>query len=292
MGGDDASCLNLNRATNPSVLGVNATELEGRFQFQTKTGNVDKANPWLSLKKSLPGNVVPAFADQTVIQWGLGMKTGDTLLYQNESGDTLRLKLTGGLLPSVFQGYILIDQTHFLRNYPSHSGSSVFLVDSHDEKTREEMSNIYRDNGIEIISAAEKLAGFNTVTNTYISIFMALGILALAIGTIGLSIVVARTLLERRREMAVMLAIGFLKKNLVSQLVGEYFILLISALGIGMMAAFISLTPMILSGSSPVPVGLMFVIFDGIMLNGFLWIGGLSVGLIQPGKLLPALNDE
>jgi len=47
-----------------------------------------------------------------------------------------------------------------------------------------------------------------------------------------------------------------------------------------------------LSGSSPVPVGLMFVIFAGIMLNGFLWIGGLSVGLIQPGKLLPALNDE
>jgi putative ABC transport system permease protein len=292
MGGDDASCLNLNRTTNPSVLAVDAGEMEGRFDFQTITGNVDKANPWLSLKKSLPGNVVPAFADQTVIQWGLGMKAGDTLLYQNENGDTLRLKLTGGLLPSVLQGYILIDQTHFLRNYPSHSGSSVFLVDSHDEKVREEMSSIYRDNGIEIISATEKLAGFNSVTNTYISIFMALGILALAIGTIGLSIVVARTLLERRREMAIMLAIGFLKKSLAFQLVAEYSFLLITALGIGLMAALISLSPLILSGNSPVPAGLVFLVFAGIMLNGLFWIGGLAIGLIHPVKLLPALNDE
>jgi len=292
MKGDDASCLNLNRAANPSILGVDAGELEGRFDFQTKTSQFDNQSPWLSLKKSLPGNVIPAFADQTVIQWGLGMKPGDTLLYQSENGEPVRLKLIGGLLPSVFQGYILIDQTHFLRHFPSHSGSSVFLIDSHTEKVREEMSSIYRDNGIEILPAPEKLAGFNSVTNTYISIFIALGILALALGTVGLSIIVARTLLERRREMAVMLAVGFLKRSLVFQLVTEYLILLSAALGIGLMAALISLSPLILSGFSPVPTGFLFLVFLGIMVNGLFWIGGLAISLIQTRKLLPALNDE
>jgi putative ABC transport system permease protein len=292
MNGDDASCLNLNRAANPSILGADASELEGRFDFQTKTSLVDNLSPWLSLTKSLPGNVIPAFADQTVIQWGLGLKPGDTLRYQSETGEPMQLKLIGGLLPSVFQGYILIDKSQFQRHFPSHSGSSVFLIDSRSEKVRDEMSSIYRDNGMEILPATEKLAGFNSVTNTYISIFIALGILALALGTIGLSIIVARTLLERRREMAIMLAIGFLKKNLVFQLVTEYSILLATALGIGLMAALISLLPLILTGFSPVPPGFLILVFLVIMVNGLFWIGGLAIGLIRPGKLLPALNDE
>ncbi len=90
VAGDDASCLNLNRIENPPILGFDAANLSGRFSFVTHTAELDQANPWLSLKQTLPGGVIPAIADQTVIQWGLMMKMGDTLLYQTENGDTLQ----------------------------------------------------------------------------------------------------------------------------------------------------------------------------------------------------------
>lgn len=86
IAGDDASCLNLNKIENPVILGFDAEALRGRFTFSTHTPELDRSDPWMSLKKQLPGGLVPAIADQTVIQWGLMMKVGDTLLYQQETG--------------------------------------------------------------------------------------------------------------------------------------------------------------------------------------------------------------
>ena len=127
--GDDASCLNLNRISNPMVLGSDPSLLDGRFSFVSKSDELDEQHPWLSLNQDL-GEAIPAIADQTVIQWGLGKKVGDTLLYQNQTGDTLYLKLIGGLAGSVFQGNILISETNFLEHFPSSSGSSFFLIET------------------------------------------------------------------------------------------------------------------------------------------------------------------
>jgi len=99
--GDDASCLNLNRVSNPVLLGVDPKFMKGRFSFVASTPDLDPAKPWGSLEKELEGGLIPAIADQTVIQWGLGKKAGDTLYYQSETGDTLRIKLIGGIAPSV-----------------------------------------------------------------------------------------------------------------------------------------------------------------------------------------------
>jgi putative ABC transport system permease protein len=88
---------------------------------------LDAEDPWTALGEPLEDGSIPAIADQTVIQWGLGKKVGDELLYQNEKGDTLRLRLIAGTTPSIFQGYVIISNEHFLKNYPSSSGSYVFL---------------------------------------------------------------------------------------------------------------------------------------------------------------------
>ena len=69
-------CLNLNRVLSPVLLGVDPAGLEGRFSFVSGTAELDETNPWESLDTILPGGVVPAIADQTVIQWGLGKKAG------------------------------------------------------------------------------------------------------------------------------------------------------------------------------------------------------------------------
>ncbi|PKP20234.1 MAG: hypothetical protein CVU05_09600, partial [Bacteroidetes bacterium HGW-Bacteroidetes-21] len=134
--GDDASCLNLNQIENPGIIGVSPQlfDKQGSFSFATLLNQVDANNPWLELNASYGNHVIPAFADQTVITWGMLKKVGDTLTYVSESGEKLYLVLVGGLNASVFQGHILIADKYLRQYFPSVSGSGIMLVDVAENK--------------------------------------------------------------------------------------------------------------------------------------------------------------
>lgn len=293
--GDDASCLNLNRIANPAILGVAASELEGRFTFVSSIPELDKSHPWFSLDTVFADGSIPAIADQTVIQWGLGKKAGDVLSYINERGDTLRLKLVGGLAPSIFQGYVIIGSRNFLKEYPSHSGSSVFLAESDPGKTDEadrELSFAFRDYGWEPERAAQKLAEFNSVTNTYLSIFLALGALALILGTIGLAVVVARDIENRTREIALAEAVGFSKEQVFNSLFREYSLLLVAGLMIGLLTAVMATLPSFLSSGTDVSFRSILFISTVILVNGLGWIAALAWFPLRKRKLASFLSEE
>lgn len=293
--GDDASCLNLNRIANPAILGVDPAMLSGRFSFVTRTPELDGPDPWLTLEKTLQDGLVPAIADQTVIQWGLGLKVGDILMYQNETGDTLKLKLIGGLAPSIFQGYVIIANSHFLKHYPTHSGSSVFLIDTSDEdptETGNSLQNTFRDFGWEMTPAPQRLAQFYSVTNTYLAIFLALGALGLALGTIGLALVLARSVIERKRELAILQAVGFRKQTITRMLVLEYARLLITGVGFGTLAAVAATLPAFFSENTDISFGTIMLVIVLILSNGLFWIYFISWKMIKPVELTRALRDE
>lgn len=277
--GDDASCLNLNRIQNPVILGVDPSQLRGRFSFVSKTMDLDENDPWLSLEQSYPGGLVPAIADQTVIQWGLGLKVGDTLLYLDSSGDTLRLKLIGGLAPSIFQGYVIISDRYFLEHFPSVGGSSVFLIETQagsDSLAEEDLSRAMRDQGWQMSRTTDRLTEFYSVENTYLSIFLMLGILSLVIGTVGLGILIARSIMERKSEMGLFQALGY-KQNLIYRIIfTEYFILLISGIIIGFITAIISTLPSLLSSNTDVSFTNLLLILLFLLINSLFWIGLFS----------------
>ena len=75
---------------------------------------------------------IAAIADQTVITWGLGKKIGDELVYIDEKGKELRLKLIAGLDDSIFQGKVIISEDNFIRHFPSSGGKNLFLIHSAD----------------------------------------------------------------------------------------------------------------------------------------------------------------
>ena len=277
--GDDASCLNLNRIAQPAILGVDPAALSGRFSFASSVKGIDAADLWLALEQADMDGTVPAIADQTVIQWGLGKKVGDILLYQNEKGDTLRLRLIAGTTPSVFQGYVIISNEHFLRNYPSSSGSHVFLIDGAPENEAsigDELQSVFRDFGWEMEPTVRRLVEFYSITNTYLSIFLALGALGLVLGTIGLAVILARTILERRREMALMLAIGFNIRHLFRLLVSEYMVLLVTGVVTGFVTAVVATLPSFLSANTDASVGTVAIVTMLILINGTIWIIALS----------------
>ena len=293
--GDDASCLNLNRISQPAILGVNPQALNGRFSFAAKVKEMGDTDPWLALDQIYNDGTIPAIADQTVIQWGLGMKEGDVLQYQNELGDTLRLKLIAGTTPSIFQGYVIISNKNFLKNYPSSSGSQIFLIDGQPEnaqKIGDELQSVFRDYGWQMESTAKRLVQFYSVTNTYLSIFLALGALGLILGTIGLAVILARTLLERRCEIAVMQAIGFNNKPLFRIIATEYLTLLFAGVLIGFLAAVVATLPALLSNNTDVSFSTVAIVVGLILVNGFLWIFGLTWFSLQKKTLVTGLRVE
>lgn len=292
--GDDASCLNLNRVTSPQILGLPSKQLKERFSFIKSTDDLDQEAPWTSLTKELPGNVIPAFADQTVIQWGLGKSVGDTLIYQDESGQEMRLKLIGGLANSIFQGNVLIDENLFLKHFPSSSGSHIFLVDGPAEAQTEISTNLqraFRNEGLEIELAADRLASFHQVENTYLSIFLLLGGLAMILGTVGLGVSLARNILDRRREIGILRAIGYQKRNILNMITFEHLILLLIGTLSGAITAFVATLPSLLSEFVQASWQTAAVIILLILLNGFIWITIITRSSLRR-NLLSALRSE
>jgi len=293
--GDDASCLNLNRVSNPPLLGVPAGAFDGRFRFVSLKNKEYQADPWKILEHELPGGAIPAVADQTVIQWGLGLKIGDTLKYKSETGETVKLVLVGGLANSVFQGNILIPEYQFIRHWPSVSGTNILLVSTEQadfESIQSEILRVFRDYGTDLKPAAVKLAEFNSVENTYLSIFLVMGALAMLLGTIGLAIILARNLQERRAEIALLRATGFNKQRILWLVVREYSTLLFFGTLAGGFSSLVSLLPGLLNPAGEVSPLFLISILLILLANGLLWIVVLGWNSVRKPGLVESLRTE
>ena len=85
--GDDASCLNLNKALRPRIYGIKPSDFMGRFEFTE--GN------WTTLNKKIEGNVVPALVDQNTMLWALKMGLGDRIQFMDGEGRPFEVELIG-----------------------------------------------------------------------------------------------------------------------------------------------------------------------------------------------------
>ncbi len=271
--GDDASCLNLNKISRPRLMAFNPAAFDERvaFTFATRTDELDAQHPWATLNKTLAGGVIPAIADQTVIQWGLMKSVGDTLMYKTEDGKNLKLKLVGGLANSIFQGNVLISEEHFNRAFPSVSGSNVFLVDVKDTASVvKDLQSGMRNYGPEISRATDRLLSFYTVENTYLNIFLMLGALGLLIGTLGLGILIFRITFEQIPEYALLLSLGFSKASIQRLVMREKFFLMLVAVLIGLIPAVLSGLPTLLSS-----------LYAGL----WIWLPAISILVILSGTI-------
>jgi hypothetical protein len=285
MDGNDASCLNLNRVSQPPLLGIDASYLDqlSAFSFQNLnpsshqflSPSIPNDHPWKVLEKPLSDDVIPGFADQTVIKWGLGKAIGDTLVYQDESGKPLRIKLMAGLENSIFQGNILISDSLFRIYYPSTGGSKVILIDGpllKKQEINDGLEHIFRDYGMVVTPAPQRLDEFNSVQNTYLSVFILLGGLGVIIGTFGLGFLLIRNILDRQQELATYLALGFRKNYIIRLLSAEHLLILVSGMGFGIVAAMAVIFPSLISPATKIPVAFLSVILSLIFITGFLWI--------------------
>jgi ABC-type lipoprotein release transport system permease subunit len=294
--GDDASCLNLNRAQQPRLLGVRPELLARRhaFTFARLAPGLPKADPWLLLRRQPGDAAVPAIGDQASILWALGKRVGDTVDYTDERGRRFQLRLVGAVANSILQGSLLIAEEEFLARFPTATGYRMFLIDAPSNSVARlsaELTRGLQDLGLQVTPAPARLAAFNAVQNTYLGTFQALGGLGLVLGSVGLGAVVLRSVLERRGELALLLAVGFRPQALKWLVLSEHLALLAAGLGVGVVAALVAVLPAVLAPGTHLPYRSLAWTLAGVLLNGAAWTWLATVGALR-GNLVQALRND
>lgn len=295
--GEDAGCLNLNRAQQPRLLGVSAAALRQRNSFvfgQVLKGTLDPQEGWDLLDLDFGPDIVPAIGDISTVYWGLGLKVGDALVQQDENGQPFELKIVAILESCVLQGSLLISEKNFTARFGSVPGYQMFLIDGSPEKAGRlstALTRALRRYGLEVVSTRNRLAAFNTVENTYLAIFLVLGGLGLLLGTVGLGLVVWLNILDRRGELAMMQAVGFDRPALTEMLWMEHAILLAAGVAAGALTALIAVLPALSAAAGANNVMLLLLALALILASGWLWIKIASAAALA-GTLLQALRNE
>jgi len=113
----------------------------------------------------------PLIADQTVIQWGMGLKVGDTLLYLDSSGDTLSWNWLEDLLRR-FPGYVIISDSLFPEAFSIYWRFICFSywnTSRSDSLAEEDLSRAMRDQDGQMSLTANRLLNF--IQWKYLSVY-------------------------------------------------------------------------------------------------------------------------
>jgi putative ABC transport system permease protein len=293
--GNDASCLNLNYIASPPLLGIDPSEFirKGSFSFAVIMKGIKEANPWLSLDSAPANGTIYGIADQTVLQYGLKMKAGDTLKIRTESGQVLNVIISAGLKSSVFQGYVIIGSENFSRFFPSVSGNQIFLAEG-----KPEMAEFYKNTLTERLSeygahfepAGERLASFFVVTNTYLSVFTILGGIGMILGVAGLGLILVRNFNQRKRDFGLMLAEGFSIKSIRKIIFKEHTRILLAGVFTGLVSALVATGPSIMNNTE-LPWKTVAVMILLVLITGFIALA-VSVKSINNDTLINRIRKE
>jgi ABC-type lipoprotein release transport system permease subunit len=291
--GDDASCFNLNRAQSPRILGVDNRELARRKAFFRDADE----GIWEELDAKQPDGAVPALVgDDNTAKYGLGRKVGDVMTFNDERGAAFQVRLVG-VLPhhiTIFQGTILMPVRAFNEKFPSSGGFRIALLDvpasTGESETASAVGRLTAA-GLDVTSTVDRLKMFYSVEETYLQMFLVLGGLGLLLGSIGLGVMVLRNVLERRGELAMLLCLGFTRRQVAAMVVAEHAMLLAAGIAAGVVAAAVAMWPSLSAPGVTVPAGMLTALLAAMLAAGIGWTIG-AARLALRGRLLDAVRNE
>jgi ABC-type antimicrobial peptide transport system permease subunit len=252
-------------------------------------------NPWSLLDAEAGSDEpIPAIIDKNTAWYSLKIfSLGSTFDVQYDSGQRVTFKLVGLLNNTILQGSLLISERDFTRAFPDEVGYRFFLIRARSADRQaviSQLENDLADQGFDGRDARELLAELLAVQNTYLSTFQALGALGLLLGTFGLGAVQLRNVFERRRELALLRAVGYHETRLVRLVFLESFVLLMAGLVAGLIAAVVAVFPHYLFGNATVPWLPLAIVFALILLIGWLVVWWASRRVLY-APLLTALRE-
>ena len=301
--GDDASCNNLYQVNRPTVLGVSEklhklSDLTDSFKFDWAAVQNSKS-PWQAIQFAATGDrgmPIPVILDQNTALWSLkqGSRLNSLIRIEIDGRETY-FQVVGLLSNTVLQGKLIISERNFERLFPKISGYRYFMVKSGDSVDSQNVARVlergWSDAGLDVVQSRDILKKLLSVQNTYISAFQSLGALGLLLGTIGLVAVQLRSILERKRELALMQAVGFSRSRLVQLLSLETMMLLGTGLFFGLACSAIALVPYVAETGSQLGVVQPMLMLLGILVCGFV-AAGITARAALRLPLLSSLRSE
>jgi ABC-type antimicrobial peptide transport system permease subunit len=185
----------------------------------------------------------------------LHKQLGDDIVLQRGDRD-IRLRLVAALRDSIFQGELIMAEQHFTQLFPEQEGYRLLLVrggQGQIDRVRTTVEEGMADLGASVTGTTERLAQFHRVENTYLSTFQTLGGLGLLLGTFGLATVLLRNVLERKRELALLGAVGYRRGHVMTMVVAENLLLLVAGLAAGSLSAALAISPALAERGSRLP---------------------------------------
>ena len=121
---------------------------------------------------------------------------------------------------------------------------------------------------------------------------MVLGALGLLVGTFGLVVVLWRSVMERSREIALLKAVGYGRKEIRRLVVREYMILLLMGIGTGFLTAIVATLPSILNVNTGTSFSSILIWLAILVANGWFWIHMVSRSALKNESIYSALRNE
>jgi ABC-type antimicrobial peptide transport system permease subunit len=290
--GEDASCLNLYRPGDPTVVAPSREFVEAnRFTFQDSLAatEAERADPWRLLLGPPRDGAIPVIADGGSMEYVLHKKLGDAM----EVGGA-PVVFVGALQPGLFSSTLVMGESNFQRAFPGEEGYGFFLIEAppgREAAVTEALESRLSDFGVDVSATAERLRAFHRVENTYLATFQLLGGLGLLLGTVGLCAVMLRNAIERRRELALLQAVGYRRRHVSLMMLTENLLLLGLGLGIGASCALVALVPALRERPGTVPLLSLGALLLAVAGAGVL-ASRLGVAVVRRLSVVGSLRSE
>jgi putative ABC transport system permease protein len=295
--GEDTSCLNLFQPRKPRIVAPERGQpAVGHFAFKEMltSDDAEKRKPWRLLDRVFPDGAVPVIGDANSLQYVLHLKVGEDWLLERDGREPVKLRVVAALADSLFQRELLMSEENFKHLFPEQQGYRFFLFDvpfGRVSELSQLLEDRLADEGLDVSLTANLLAGFHRVENTYLSTFQFLGGLGLLLGTLGLGVVLLRNVLERRRDLGVLRAMGYTPRHLATIVAGENVFLLLSGTAIGVASALLAILPAIASRGWRLPSSSTGWLLGSVLLAGMV-ASLLATRIALRTPLLEALRSE
>jgi len=295
--GDETSCLTLYRPTNPRIIAPEPRFFDrARFSFASSMADSaeERVNPWLLLNRTFDDGAIATIADQTTLMYVLHLGIGDDFSFTPDGHPPVRLRIVGALADSFLQSEMIIGEPNFVRLFPRHEGYRVWMIETPDDQEAAVTTHFedrLSDYGVDVSDTHQRWAAYHEVENTYLATFQALGSLGLLLGTIGLGAVLARNVLERRREIGLLRAVGFSPANVRNMVLSEGMALVAGGLLLGAGCALVAITPALRDRAQALPwTGLSMLLF-GVLLTG-LMASLVAIRITASSSVITAIKGE
>ncbi|MFM7107386.1 MAG: FtsX-like permease family protein [Planctomycetaceae bacterium] len=168
------------------------------------------------------------------------------------AGKPVEFEIVGLLDLSILQGFVIVAEREFERLFPARSGYGMALVDgtraiAAGDEPRDvagALAAAWADAAPEVTAATDRIARLQAVQNTFLAAFQALGMLGLLLGTAGVAAVQAQGVAERRGQLALLRAVGFVPARLRGLLALETLWTVGLGLAAGTAAGLVAVAPM------------------------------------------------